>query len=82
MRKSFCVAAKKSIIDYILLDPVEQARLSVYIRHNPVMMYGTARNSYQRKPENSFVKNHALVFKDSLLKRSKHTVKIQSMWVK
>lgn len=33
-------AIKKSIIDYILLDPIERDRLSVYIQYKNVRFYG------------------------------------------
>jgi hypothetical protein len=37
---SYEYSIKKSIIDYILLDPIEQNRVSVYIKYKPISHYG------------------------------------------
>jgi hypothetical protein len=37
---SYEYSIKKSIIDYILLDPIEQDRVSVYIKYKPIAHYG------------------------------------------
>lgn len=52
-------AVKKSIIDYILMDPTEKDRLSIYIKYKNVHLYGEPRkiNITFRNPNCLFVRN-------------------------
>ena len=47
--KDYLLAMKKSIIDYILLDPTECDRLNVYIKYNQVTLYGQNVSNFQVK---------------------------------
>ena len=46
-------ALKKSIIDYILMDPTECNRLNIYIKYNTLPLYGERKSNFGTKNANS-----------------------------
>lgn len=75
-------AIKKSIIDYILLDPSEQDRLSVYIRYRNVPLYGQVKpNIVSFYNKNSLFALSKPALEANLIKNSPYLVQIQRVWL-
>lgn len=75
-------AIKKSIIDYILMDPTERDRLSVYIKYKNPHLYGEPQPyTIMPKNNNSLYAKNLLPLEAILLKNSPYFVAIQRIWL-